>query len=262
MTTSPDELAARFVHARETHESIDPPRCEESYDVEGAYLVQRRFAEQYCTGGRARAGYKLSATNNHVQALLGITEPIVGVLFDDDVLPSPAILRRVNFHSPVVEAEIAFIIMEDLPEICSRELIVERTSVAPAIEFADSRLRGWPTAMASYSAQDVIADNALSGRVILGEPTPTLAVDFRRIQAQIRSGGEVLSSGRPAMTRTDPLSLVGWLARTLHRLGGNMSAGTVIATGAVAGPVPFDDGTVTADLGILGSVTATILPRA
>lgn len=258
MTSSPHDVASRFVTARRSQTQIDPPQCEQFYDLQGAYLVQRLFAEQYSSSNRRQVGYKLTATDEHSQTVLGLTEPLVGVLFDDDIVFGTGDFPASRFHNPMAEAEIAFIVTRDLPEICSREMILESTEVAPAIEFADSRLLGWPANVSKYSVQDIVADNVLSGGLVVGESVPAADIELPRVRAELTSGGQVLASTSPGKPGVDVVGLIGWLARTLHLVGGQMKAGTVVATGALAGPVPFGCGSITATLDGLGSVSARL----
>ena len=263
-TASPDAIAASLVRARLDGGVIARPMTELDLDLDAAYLVQRRFREQYCADGERRpVGFKLSATGTRAQARLGLAEPVVGVVFSDDLVTDEdgsgtVTLPRQAFRTPLVEAEIAFVLRRDLPELCSRELILEACDVAPLLEFADSRYADWPERVAEYSAQDIVVDNALSGRVVLGATRRADSVDLRAVTARLTSGRRVLASSGSPMTSPDPVTVVAWLARALHRLGGSLPRGSVIATGAVAGPVAVPAGPVRAELTGIGSVTASL----
>ncbi|SHH06853.1 2-oxohept-3-enedioate hydratase [Jatrophihabitans endophyticus] len=259
MSASADEIANMFVRSRSTGRPVKPPHCERSYDLQGAYYVQRRFVDAYVrTGERSVAGYKLSATSPASQAALGIPEPLIGALFSDEVLASGSQVDTSVFHCPMAEAEVAFVVLQDLPELCSRELVLESTALVPAIELADSRMTGWPQAMTSFSPQDIVADNAFSGRLVVGAQVSPRDIDVTRIAVDLTYGEEVNSSSVPAVIRVDPVSLIGWLSRGVHRVSGRLREGMVIASGAVAGPVPVTDGVVAADFGPLGTVSAVL----
>jgi 2-keto-4-pentenoate hydratase len=252
------ELAQHFVSARQDQTSLQPPRSEQFLDLEGAYAVQRAFADLYSAQGRQVAGYKISATSDESQATLGILEPIMGVLFDDDVLHSPASIPLTEFQAPLAEAELVFVLTDDLPELCNRERIIANSRVAPGIELPDSRLAGWPGAVSSYSVEDIVADNTLSGKLVLGPDIPTAEVDLLRVQTRLRVDGRPAMSSAASSILDDPVRAVGWIARAVHRLDRTLTAGTVIATGALVGPVPVSSGLVEADFGDLGTVSVVL----
>lgn len=259
-TESLDSLAALFVEARRTGTRLAPPASESMLDLDAAYSVQRRFADQHCAGGtRERAGWKVSATGTPVQARLRITEPIIGTLFSDEVHRAPAIVPTAALCGPVVNATVAFLVRDDLPELCSRERVLDSVDVAPALELAQSRYLGWPERQVGYSVQDLVLDNAFGGLLFLGEAVPAATVRLGEVAAMVTLDQRVLTLTRRAVALADPIASVGWLARTLHRLGGHLTAGTLVTSTVLGGPV-VSAGTLRVDLGAVGSLAVNLLP--
>lgn len=249
-----------LVQARRGAGAADRPCSEAMLDVEAAYGVQQLFRDRHCADGERRlVGYRIGASASGIQARLGIAEPVIGMVFSDDVLPSPAVLPANGFHVPVVHAELVFVLREALPELCSRELIIASSDVAPAVGIADSRLVGWPDQVEHFSAQDIILDNALSGGVVVGPRVSAAAVDLCALSALVQVGRPPL---RHVPVLADPVAAVGWLARTVHRIGGRMARGTIVSTGVLGGPSLAGAGSLRVDLGDLGQASATILPAA
>lgn len=260
-TATLDSLASLFVEARRAGTRLTPPRSETMLDLDAAYAVQRRFADQHCANGeRDRVGYKVSATGTAVQARLGITEPIIGTLFSDEVGAAPAIVRAESPHRrPILQAHVAFVVRQDLPELCSRRLVLDSVDVAPALELADSRYLGWPEHLVDFSVQDIVLDNAFSDRLFVGEPVPAGVVPLEEVAATMSVDQRVIAATSRAVAVADPIASVGWLARTVHRLGGRLAAGTVVTSGVLLGP-PLSSGTLRVDLGPVGAVTTMLLP--
>jgi 2-keto-4-pentenoate hydratase len=111
-----------------------------------------------------------------VQRQLGVDRPDFGVLFAElsprqrrgDV--ADALLQ------PKVEAEVALVIDRDLDlgDHTVADVIGSVAYVLPAIEIVDSRIAGW-----DITFVDTVADNASSGRFVLGAvPVPLDGLDL------------------------------------------------------------------------------------
>jgi 2-keto-4-pentenoate hydratase len=123
----------------------------------------------------------------------------------------------------------------------------------PAIEVVDSRIAGW-----DISIVDTVADNASSGRYVLGTRPRRLAdVDLRMCGAVLEHAGEPVSVGAGVACLGNPVHAVAWLAGTLAAAGRPLRAGDTVLSGALGPMVPVTPGAAyEARISGLGSVRA------
>ncbi len=227
-----------------------------SADLAAAYGVQQRNIDNRVTAGAIVVGRKIGLTSHAVQRQLGVDQPDFGVLLDDMQCASdtPIAIRRLL--QPKVEAEIAFVLAEDLtdgPFHIDRIRAAIAYAVA-ALEIVDSRIANW-----NITFGDTVADNGSSGLFVLGNERRSLE-EFEPIAAQMHMAidGIEVSSGTGAACLGDPLNAVAWLAQTASEFGSPLRAGDVILSGALGPMAPVTAGnTVTAQVSGLGAVTAT-----
>jgi 2-keto-4-pentenoate hydratase len=225
-------------------------------DVEAAYAVQRINLEHRLADGATVVGRKIGLTSPAVQEQLGVDQPDFGVLFDDmavvdgDSIPFGAILQ------PRAEAEVAFVLREDLADGDLDYDQVRRAIdyAVAAIEVCGSRVANW-----DISFGDTVADNASAGAYVLGRERRTLdEVVPREVGMEMTIDGEVVSTGTGAACLGDPLLAVQWLARQARDLGEPLRAGQVVLSGALGPMRPVVAGnTVTATVSGLGSVSVS-----
>jgi 2-keto-4-pentenoate hydratase len=224
-----------------------------STDVRAAYRVQSVLtARRLATGARA-VGRKIGLTSPVVQRQLGVDQPDFGVLFDDMQIDDGGTIPVARLLQPRVEAEIAFVLAEDL---ASGPFDAEgvRSAVAyavAAIEVVDSRVAGW-----DITFGDTVADNASSGLFVLGRERRTLDdLEPAEVSMTMTVDGGLESSGDGRACLGDPLNALAWLATTALELGDPLRAGEVVLSGALGPMHPLLPGSVVrADLSGLGSV--------
>jgi 2-keto-4-pentenoate hydratase len=99
--------------------------------------------------------------------------------------------------------------------VTTADALTAIAGVLPAIEIVDSRIADWRIALA-----DTIADNASSGRVVLGgRLTPVTALDLRLTGVLFFRNGVAVESGAGAAALGNPARCVAWLANRLGGLG-------------------------------------------
>lgn len=226
-------------------------------DVAAAYAVQEQLTHARLADGARVVGRKIGLTNPAVQRQLGVEQPDFGFLFDDmdySRRPIPAGLLL----QPKVEAELAFVLGEDLAEgaLDEEQLrgAIEATFVA--LEIVDSRIAGW-----DISYGDTVADNASAGLYVLGTELPGY-VEPALVTMVMSLNGATVSTGRGADCLGDPLNALGWLARTARELGEPLRAGQVILSGALgpmAAVAPGDQVEAVISFGgtVVGNVSST-----
>ncbi|MFB7288897.1 2-keto-4-pentenoate hydratase [Actinacidiphila glaucinigra] len=205
-------------------------------DIDAAYEVQRRIIEAKTLAGLRIVGRKVGLTSDVVQRQLGVDRPDFGVLLSDMVYGDRAEIPRERFCQPRVEAEIAFVLGDDLSGGDTTLVDVLRATefLLPAIEIVDSRVADW-----DITITDTVADNASSGALVLGtQPVELTAVDLGGLGMVLEHGGEPLSTGVGAACLGSPVRAVAWLAREVARRGAPLQAGEVVLAGAWGPMVP------------------------
>lgn len=202
-------------------------------DVNAAYAVQQHNVAEAVAAGRRIIGRKIGLTNPAVQQQLGVDQPDFGALFADTEVPDGGFSDTSRLIRPRIEAEIALILAEDLPQEGYGPDDVRRAVryVLPSLEIVDSRVANWDIGIV-----DTVADNASAGQFVLGAPVEPGSLDLPSVQMSMSRNGEVVSTGTGANCLGDPLIAAAWLANTLSSFGNPLRAGDIVLTGAL-GPV-------------------------
>jgi 2-keto-4-pentenoate hydratase len=254
ITTTPlREAADRLIAAADTPRQCNPVRdILGGNDIAAAYSVQQLLTENSLARGRRIVGHKIGLTSPAVQRQLGVDQPDSGVLFADMRVATGATVPPGKLLQPKVEAEIAFILAEDLDGDLSESRVRAAAGVAvPAIEIVDSRVRDW-----SISIVDTIADNGSSALFVLGSQMVAAAdLDFVSRTMQLTEDGALVSTGRGSDCLGSPLNALRWLACTAQENGSPLRAGHIVLSGALGPMVPVLPGsTYTAEIDQIGTV--------
>jgi 2-keto-4-pentenoate hydratase len=231
-------------------EELVPRSMAEGYEVQGK-LVQTLLER---AGGRP-IGYKIACTSLLAQKALAVDGPFFGVLMSQSTHRSPAALRAADFTFRCVEAEFGFEMAADVPAgpHYTAESIRELIGTAfPAIEIVDHRYHDWKT----VGAPSLLADNAIHGAWITGEPYPDWrSIDFATHPVKLVVNGTKTFPGSGAAVLGNPLNVVAWLANELPKFGRRLRQGDRITTGLTTDihlGCAADD--LLADFGKMGSV--------
>lgn len=229
------EAADRLWSARETGKPTGPIReLIGTEDLDAAYAVQDLNTQRSLAAGRRIIGRKIGLTSRAVQKQLNVDQPDYGMLFADMDVPDGEPIAWTSCQQPRVEAEIAFVVGEDLDHevLTMHELLDGLDYALPAIEVVGSRVADW-----DIRITDTIADNASSGVYVLGqEPIPIGDFDPRLCGMVTFRGGEPVSVGAGAACLGSPYNATLWLARTMARVGRPLGPGDLVLSGAL-GPL-------------------------
>lgn len=251
-----DELyAARLAVATVPYVS---PRLPDG-DLESAYRISELVADRRESElGVQRIGRKVGLTNPLVQKRVGVFEPDYGIIHDDMIFASGAVLRGSAYHFLRIEAEVAFCLGQDIE---TPDLGVIRDSIewiAPAFEIVDFRYAG-PVGR----IVDTIADNAGCSGLVVGERTAYGAVDLPGAELVITGGGAEITRGVGSNVLEDPVNAVQWLAATAIRRGRPLRAGEILLSGSIGHIEPWPaDVECVATISGLGAVSATLDSKA
>jgi 2-keto-4-pentenoate hydratase len=251
-----DELARRLARAEATREPISPiSELRSGMSVDDAYTVQAAGRVLREVDGGRVVGHKIGLTSKAMQDALGVDQPDYGYLLASQIHASGSRVSAERFIAPRVEGEIAFRLGAPLTgaRVAAESVLAATTSVAPALEVIDSRIRDWKVTIV-----DTIADNAAGGAAILGDwvRLDELGVDLAALTLRMQVDGEVVE-GRGDAVLGHPAESVAWLARALHAQGEALRADEIVLSGALARALPIKPGSsAEASLGSLGTVKA------
>ncbi len=247
-------LAAALDLAEQNADPIEPVRDTLTEAGIPPYNVQRHLVKRSCARGLSVVGRKIGLTSKTVQDQLGVDQPDYGVIFSDRIFGDNAEISPDRFIAPRVEAEVAFILAQDIekPDTTWADVLRATDYVLPAIEIVDSRVADWNIRFA-----DTVADNASFGACILGGPAQKLdGLDLSAAEMTVAANGQQVATGHGAACLGNPINAVVWLAKTLNAHGETLKAGDIILSGALGAMVPAEPGTsYRADISGLGHVS-------
>ena len=209
-------------------------------NIEGAYDIQEKLNKVRVESGASVIGAKIGLTSKVVQDQLGVNQPDYGMLFDDMRIDNGGTVAWKELMQPKAEAEIAFIIKNDLEghPISRVKLIGSIKAAFVSIEVVGSRIKDW-----DIGITDTIADNASSSHFVLGDRATMLTeVDLQRARMELKKNGEVVSKGKAGNSMDSPINALLWLANKMSELGNPIKAGSIILTGALGPTVDLSPG--------------------
>jgi 2-keto-4-pentenoate hydratase len=240
-TNKIDQLANHLQKAEMERKGVSPlTEYDSTLSIEDAYNVQLLTIQRKIEEGQKVVGKKIGLTSIAMQKLLGVDQPDYGHLLDGMVIENHGVITKDKVLQPKVEAEIAFILKNDLvgPRVTAMDVIQATDYVIPALEIVDSRIADW-----KIKLQDTIADNASSGLYVLGgKPMPIDQVDLAQIGIVLYKNGEIMNTGVGAAALGNPAVCVAWLANQLYEFGHHLKAGEVILSGSLSAAIDAKPG--------------------
>ncbi|MEH7249073.1 fumarylacetoacetate hydrolase family protein [Neobacillus niacini] len=225
--------------------------------VEEAYQVQELLVQKKLDDGYRIIGPKMGLTSKAKWDQMGVSEPIYGFVFDYMQVNNDGVLPFTELIHPKVEAEIAFLIGEDIegPGITGAQVLAKTQFVLPALEIIDSRYENF-----NFTLPDVIADNASTSRVIFGnERKKPSEFDLELVGATLSINGQMKEHGTGAAVLGHPANAIAVLANMLARKGDRIKKGEIILSGALTSAVLLTVGDfVSAKFDGLGEVTFSV----
>ena len=219
-----------------------------------AYNAQYHFLQQL-SPAEAVSGHKVALTTKASREHLGVHEPCYGHILSTCVYENDAEVPIGNLTAPHIEAEVAFVLGEDLrgPGVTAVDVMRATSAVLPSLELVDLKVQG-----DGISATDVIVHNALHGGLVLGSRLSSLdSLDLQYEGVTVEYNGSLFGSGTGAEVMGNPINPVVWLANKLAEFGDCLRAGETIISGSMVTPVEVKPGDhVKAVYSRMGSVSA------
>ncbi|GEP47864.1 2-oxo-hepta-3-ene-1,7-dioic acid hydratase [Microbacterium saccharophilum] len=248
-------IADELAEADRTHGVI--PRITARYPdatVEDSYAIQGVWRDRMIADGRRLVGRKIGLTSKAMQQATGITEPDYGVMFDDTVWQSGAVIPHSAFSNVRIEVELAFVLNAPLegPHCSVFDVLRATEYVTPALEVLNSHIE-----LEGRTIVDTISDNAAYGGMVLGGiPMRPDQIDLRWVSALLYRNETIEETGVAAGVLNHPATGVAWLANKMHQHGDRLEAGEIILAGSFTRPMWVSPGdTVLCDYGPMGTIT-------
>lgn len=216
--------------------TIDNPQI----DLAAGYAIQDALRRCYLARGDRLVGFKCGLTSKAKMIQMGVHEPGYGFLTSGMWRPDGGVIELGELIHPRVEAEIAFVLGDDLegPGCTLDEVIAATDYVVPALEIIDSRYENF-----KFDLPSVMADNASSARFVVGGRTmPPAALDLRTLGVVLEKNGEIAALAAAAAVMGHPAAAVATLVNHLAARGERIAAGSIILSGGVTEAIAVGDG--------------------
>jgi 2-oxo-3-hexenedioate decarboxylase len=220
---------------------------------EDAYDIQWTARAAKEARGTKIVGMKMGLTSQAKMKQMGVPNPCYGYLADYFAYGDGAEIKIDELIHPKVEAEIAFVLKDDLvgPGCHIGDVLAATDFVMPAVEIIDSRYKDF-----KFDLKSVIADNSSSSRYVTGGRMRDIKdLDLKTLGVVMEINGEVVQLGAGAAVLGHPATSIAMLANMMAERGEILKAGTYILSGAITAAVGVKKGdNVTVkfqDLGVL-----------
>jgi len=200
--------------------------------LDEAYAVQRRYlelAQRRLNCGKP-VGYKIALTTTAMQTMVGVDQPLYGLVFESRVHADGVVLDLTRHQHIGVEFEVALRLGRDIGPAAETHT---RASVAAAVdglavayEFIEDRNADYT----QINAFSLVADNCWNAGVVIGDyqilDLPASA------RTQLKINGEIAGDGFAGDALGHPLEALAWLANTVGKHGHVLQAGEFVMTGS------------------------------
>ena len=214
-------------------------------DIDQARILQTGVVT-ILEDGSWRAGYKVGLTDSRAQEMFGIHQPLVGVLFEQMILPDGAVVDLDSATSLLVELDLlARVKSVEINEAASIEDVARHIdAIVPFIELPDAlfRLDG-SNAAAFLMAGNVGARWGVAGIPVTVVDAQDLVERLPYMTFRLTTGtGEVLREGQGDRILGHPLNSILHLLEELRLRNETLKQGDLISLGAIGGPVKAERG--------------------
>lgn len=210
--------------------------------IADGYAVQAALRRRWEAQGREFYGYKAGLTSRAKMLQMNVDVPAFGMMMRDTCDPDGGVVSTTGLIHPRVEAEIAFVMKDDLagPEVSFDQIYAATDYVQPAIEIIDSRFEQF-----KFDLPSVVADNCSSARVVLGgRPRRPKDLDLATLGVVLEINGESKAFAASGAVLGHPAHVIQMLVALLHSRGEVLKAGTVVLAGAVTEAFPIHPGDI------------------
>ena len=221
---------------------------------EDAYDIQWKARANKEARGTKIVGMKMGLTSQAKMKQMGVPNPCYGYLADYFAYGDGAEIPIDELIHPKVEAEIAFVLKDDLngPGCHIGDVLAATDFVMPAVEIIDSRYKDF-----KFDLKSVIADNSSSSRYVTGGRMRDIKdLDLKTLGVVMEVNGVVVQLGAGAAVLGHPATAIAMLANMMSERGEILKAGSYVLSGAITEAVSVKKGdNVTVKFQDLGSLS-------
>jgi 2-keto-4-pentenoate hydratase len=214
-------------------------------DMDQARILQAGVITLLEDGSR-RAGYKVGLTDSKAQEMFGIHQPLVGVLFEEMILPDGVAVDLDSTTSLLVELDLlARVKSVEINEAESVEEVARHIdAIIPFIELPDAMFRlDGGNAAALLMAGNVGARWGVTGTRVTVVDAQDLVERLPSMTFRLTTDtGEVLREGLGERILGHPLNSILHLLKELRLRNETLKQGDLISLGAIGGPVKAEQG--------------------
>jgi 2-keto-4-pentenoate hydratase len=242
-----EAIADEMKAAQDLCQQIEPLTSRLSgFDNAAAYEVARLIHEARVREGASPVGRKIGFTNRDMWREYGVCESIWAFVYDTTVVhlsASRGTCRLGRLAEPRIEPEVV-LHFRSAPPVTSDPLEVLACIdwIAHGIEIVQSHFSGW-----KFRAADTIADCALHGTLLVGEPQSVerlgsdLVTRLEDFRISLSCDGHVRDTGRGSNVLGSPLRAAAHLIAVLANQpqAKALQAGELVTTGTLTGALPI-----------------------
>jgi len=252
-----EEAASILLGAEDTVSDLQP--LSDSWpelDLATAYRIQDLTLKRRLERGEHLVGLKLGLTSAAKQKRMGIDTPLLAWLTDAMALGAHVPLGPGLIH-PRAEPELVFIMGQRLvgPGVTAARAMTAVEAVLGGIEVIDSRFRDF-----RFRLPDVVADNASTGRFVIGPVSMRPhGLDLGLEACLVSFDGQVVDSATGAAVQGHPGEALALAANALAERGLAIEPGWLVLTGGMTDAVMLKPGcTLSVEFGHLGCITLAV----
>ena len=227
--------------------------------VADAYALQKAFVDALSEAGDwgSVVGYKAALTAPPAQQMMGVDQPVIGVLFGGGERTAQS---TVPTDRPVMlETELGFRLGHDITTPQTEEQVgTSVQSVLPVIELAAPNLEQRPNAV------DLIASNSATYAFIPGIPIAapwhdtTTRPDLDQVAIRLLQENDMLHADQAGSIMQGQWHALSWLLNEVMRIGYPLHTDHLLMTGSIGALHPGKPGHYRAEYGSLGSIDFTL----
>ncbi|MDH3679316.1 MAG: hypothetical protein OEV40_05125, partial [Acidimicrobiia bacterium] len=177
------------------------------------------------------------------QHLMGLTDPLGGLVHAGEIHRSPHTLSIGDYHSPAIEFEVAVLIGGDVPVSLEPYTIDTIAPYAAAVSASFEIIDTRGGDLAAIGAAGLVADRCLCSGMVVGDGVrDTAGLDLGSCPVELVWNDEIVETGIAGAAMGHPFAGLAWVANHVQDRGRSLVAGHHVLTGSAFAPRPVSVG--------------------